>query len=183
MKSANEKLVTTDSSSVIERAMKGDASTLAELRRMLTQPATVELLGNLAKLTEQTLIDNVAGENLAVREGIKCKMQAIRKDLAGLNSTPLEKLLVERVALCWLSLHDAEFRLADFKSLTVTQSDYWQRRMDHVHRRYLSAMKTLATVRKLSLPVVQVNIAKRQTTSRRVQRLCLKSRRKSGHDR
>jgi hypothetical protein len=34
--------------------------------------------------------------------------------------------------------------------------------MDRAHRRYLSAIKTLATVRKLALPVLQVNIAKKQ---------------------
>jgi hypothetical protein len=34
--------------------------------------------------------------------------------------------------------------------------------MDRAHKRYLSAIKTLATVRKLALPVLQVNIAKKQ---------------------
>ena len=35
-------------------------------------------------------------------------------------------------------------------------------RMDRAHRRYLTAIKTLAIVRKLALPVLQVNIAKKQ---------------------
>jgi len=34
--------------------------------------------------------------------------------------------------------------------------------MDHAHRRYLSALKTLALVRKLAVPVLQVNIARKQ---------------------
>ena len=34
--------------------------------------------------------------------------------------------------------------------------------LDHAHRRYLSAIRTLAQVRKLLVPVVQVNIADRQ---------------------
>ncbi len=34
--------------------------------------------------------------------------------------------------------------------------------MDRAHNRYLSAIKTLATVRKLALPILQVNIAKKQ---------------------
>jgi hypothetical protein len=34
--------------------------------------------------------------------------------------------------------------------------------MDRAHRRYLSALRTLALVRKLALPVLQVNIAGKQ---------------------
>ena len=37
-----------------------------------------------------------------------------------------------------------------------------QRRIDHAYRRYLSALRALAQVRKLTLPVVQINIAKKQ---------------------
>jgi hypothetical protein len=34
--------------------------------------------------------------------------------------------------------------------------------MDRAHKRYLSALKALAQVRKLALPVLQVNIADKQ---------------------
>lgn len=159
---ADKKPAATNTDSVLQRAMKGDASTLAELRKLLTQPAAVELLGNLARLTEQSMIDTAAGENLAFKEGMTRKMQTIREDLAGPNPTPLERLLVERIALCWLSLHDAEVRLAGFKNPTIAQGDYWQRKIDHSHRRYLTAIKTLATIRKLGI-TLQVNIAKQQT--------------------
>jgi hypothetical protein len=46
--------------------------------------------------------------------------------------------------------------------VTVNPADCWQKRIDAAHRRYLSAIKTLATVRKLALPALQVNIARRQ---------------------
>ena len=45
---------------------------------------------------------------------------------------------------------------------TGITSVYYQKSIDRAHRRYLSAIKTLATVRKLALPVLQVNIAKKQ---------------------
>jgi len=41
-------------------------------------------------------------------------------------------------------------------------ADYHLRRQDRAHRRFLTAMKTLATVRKLGLPVLQVNIGENQ---------------------
>jgi hypothetical protein len=34
--------------------------------------------------------------------------------------------------------------------------------MDRAHRRYLSAIKALALVRRLAVPVLQVNIARKQ---------------------
>jgi hypothetical protein len=46
--------------------------------------------------------------------------------------------------------------------LTMKQVEHQEERRDRAHRRYLTAIKTLATVRKLALPVLQVNIAKKQ---------------------
>lgn len=159
-----KKPVATDPDSFLQRAMKGDASTLPMLRNMLTQqPETVNMLGNLASQTELSLINGAAGDNLAFKESLPRKMRSLRDELAGPNPTPLEKLLVERIALCWLSLYLTELRLSQFTNPTIAQADHWQRKIDHAHRRYLTAIKTLATIRKLAMPVVQVNIAKRQT--------------------
>jgi hypothetical protein len=60
-------------------------------------------------------------------------------------------------------VQDADVRYAQGQgSLTIKQNDYHQRRMDAAHRRYLSALRTLAVVRKLAVPVLQVNIARKQ---------------------
>jgi hypothetical protein len=48
------------------------------------------------------------------------------------------------------------------QKLSLGWGEYYQRRMDRAHRRYLSAIKTLALVRKLAVPVLQVNIARKQ---------------------
>lgn len=124
--------------------------------------ALVELIGNFAAQVEITLIENVGGKALAFKEAVKRKMRAMRADLAGANATPLECLLADRIALCWLSVHDAEVRFTQSKDLTWKQVDFWQRRIDAAHRRYLSAIRTLATIRKLALPALQVNIARKQ---------------------
>jgi hypothetical protein len=46
--------------------------------------------------------------------------------------------------------------------LFVPQGDYHQRRMDAAHRRFLAALEALATVRRLTLPALQINVARRQ---------------------
>jgi hypothetical protein len=46
--------------------------------------------------------------------------------------------------------------------MSLVQSEHAQRRMDRAHRRFLNTVKTLATVRRLALPAVQINVARQQ---------------------
>lgn len=148
---------------LLQRAQSGDASTLPALRKMLEDPATVDVFGNLAAQAEQALIRAAAGDDLAFKEGLTRKLELLREELAGPNPSLVERLLVERVVACWLQVQDADIRYASGqRDCTLAQGEFRQRRMDHAHRRYLTALKTLALVRKLAVPVLQVNIAKRQ---------------------
>jgi hypothetical protein len=148
---------------VIKRAEGGDAKALPALRKLLEMPDIVDMCGgDLAQQAERSLINTAAGNNLSFKEAMIRKTEILRKDLAGPSPTPLERLLVERIVTCWLHLHDVQVRFVQAKGLSIPQADYHHRAIDHCHRRYLTAIKTLATVRKLALPVLQVNIAKKQ---------------------
>ncbi|HJZ94601.1 MAG TPA: hypothetical protein VKE40_27290 [Gemmataceae bacterium] len=152
-----------DIRALVRRAEAGDESAVPALRQALSdRGGLVDTAGNMALHVQATLIRNAAGANLFFKEGLGAKMDQLRAELAGEQSTALERLLADRIALCWLSLHDAEARYAQAQDLTIKQSDFWQRRIDAAHRRYLSAIRTLATVRKLALPALQVNIARKQ---------------------
>jgi hypothetical protein len=147
-----------------ERAEKGDSTAMPALREMMQKvPAVVDLLGgNLAQQAEASFVRAAAGENLAFKEALTRKLQHLRDELAGPNPTPLERLLVERVVACWLQVQDADVRCAQAKEPSIRWAEYLQRRMTHAHKRYLSAVKALAVVRKLAVPVLQVNIARKQ---------------------
>lgn len=101
-----------DLNAVLRRARSGDASALPALRKVLDTGGLVESLGNLGLQIEATLIENASGDNLAFKEGLGYKMRRLRTELAGPDATPLERLLAERIAVCWLALHDAEVRFA-----------------------------------------------------------------------
>jgi hypothetical protein len=47
-------------------------------------------------------------------------------------------------------------------SMTLPLGTYYQKSIDRAHKRYLSALKALVEVRRLVLPAVQVNIARKQ---------------------
>ena len=57
-------------------------------------------------------------------------------------------------------LYEANY--AQAKDLTLRQADFQQRRIDAAHRRFLASVRTLAQVRKLALPTLQVNIGTNQ---------------------
>ena len=133
------------------------------LRLFLQSPKAVDLLGgDLARQAEDSLIAVAAGKNLAFKEALRRKRELMRAELAGANPTPVERLLAERVVACWLQVQDADVRYAQAKNLSLEWGKYYQQRMDRAHKRYLSAIKALAVVRKLALPVLQVNIARKQ---------------------
>jgi hypothetical protein len=46
--------------------------------------------------------------------------------------------------------------------MSLDMGDYYQRNIQRAQKGYLSAIKALATIRKLALPAIQVNVAKRQ---------------------
>jgi hypothetical protein len=150
---------------VIERAQKGDEATLPELRRMLQVPEVVRQFGGeLAEKVVVSFASAMAGaKNLAFREALLRKLELMRAELLGDNPTPVERLLVERVVACWVQVQEAELRFARGQGdLTIRQSDFLQRRMDSTHRRYLAALKALALVRKLAVPALQINLARKQ---------------------
>jgi hypothetical protein len=86
----------------------------------------------------------------------------MRIEVAGENPSPLERLLAERVVATWLQvqLFDAFYALG-MKGGTIIQDEFRQKRLDRAHRRHLSAVRTLAQIRKMA-PTVQINIAEKQ---------------------
>jgi hypothetical protein len=148
---------------LIDRAQEGDQTTLPALRKMLQAPNAVDAMGgDLARQTQLTLIHKFSGKNLLLRESLTRKLELLRGELAGPNPTPLERLLVERIVACWLHLHHLEHIYAQTGSMSLELASYYQRSITSAQKRYLAAIKTLAVVRKLAVPVLQVNIARKQ---------------------
>lgn len=149
---------------ILARAAKGDESTLPVIWRMLhVGNSAVDMMGgNLAQQLEHSLVKEAAGENLHFREALLRKLELLRAELAGPAPSIIERLLAARAVTCWLVLHEAEVRYAQAGSMSLALADFRQRRIDRAHRRYLSALKTLALVRKMALPALQVNIAHKQ---------------------
>lgn len=126
-------------------------------------PSRWEHTGDMAALALDTLITAASGRDLVAKAAFERKAAAQQQEIEGLAPTPLERLLAERIVLCWLHLHYVETLFAqNMKTANLTTKEYYQRRIDRAHARYLSSIRTLAQVRRLQRPTLQVNIAEQQ---------------------
>jgi hypothetical protein len=150
---------------LMRKAEKGDRKVLPALRAWLDQhPECWDYVEDLAKTTRQSLVKRAGGEkNLLIQEVYERKLTAMAQELAGPTPSPLERLLVERIVLCWLHLYYAEaIYVQNMQDLTLRQAEFHQQRITKAHNRYLSAIRTLAQVRRLGVPAIQVNIGEQQ---------------------
>ncbi len=138
-------------------ADRGDEKAMVELREELNARPYLWEVGNMATQAEIALTEVITGGSKFLKEATNKKLDDLKDELMGPAPTPLERLLVARVVVCWLQVHHADmidaqnFQKVDF-------GGYLQDRLDRAHRRYLSAIRTLAQVRRLLIPPVQVNI-------------------------
>jgi hypothetical protein len=110
----------------------------------------------------------MTGRNKLVREAYEKQLARLREELLAAGDSALERLLVERVVACWLQVAHADVghsSLLKQKSYSLPLGTYHQDRQDRAHARFLKAVKSLATVRRLLVPAVQVNIGKNQIIS------------------
>ncbi|MGZ6321723.1 MAG: hypothetical protein ACXWQR_20775 [Ktedonobacterales bacterium] len=119
---------------------------------------------NLPQHAREYLVGTVYGtDNHLMRQMLVTKATMLEDQLkADGKPSALERMLIERVATCWLAAYLAELETERVmqSGATLTKAAYYEQRRDRAHARHLSAMLALAKVRRLLAPVVaQVNIA------------------------
>jgi hypothetical protein len=152
---------------VLKRAGTGEAAMLPLVRQLLDRDPEqggmlIRIYGDVFGHARDELVKITAGNDIAIKESLSRKIDAVRDDLAGPNPTPLERILCERVALCWFDAHEMDRRFSDHEGRSLEGAEYRENRRDRAHRRFLAACRTLATVRKLSVPPIQLNVARQQ---------------------
>ena len=151
---------------LVHKAQAGDTTTLPVIRHLLDQvPALWEDSRVLAKHLERSWLITMSGKDVLSQEILEREVQALRRQLQGANPSPLESLLADRICTCWLAVQHAE--LIASKRLSPQRcalSNVEENRLDKVHRRFLSAIRELARVRKLLTPEqkLQINVGAQQ---------------------
>jgi hypothetical protein len=145
------------------RAERGDADALWDLTYLhhdLDHLGVEE--GDLQAQAERAVI-KLATTRYEHDAALSSHLAHMRLDLDGPAPSAIDRVLVDRVVTCWLFLSYLETRFADaFEEGDVAAQKHLERLVDGANGRYLSAIRTLAQVRRLLVPVVQVNMAKQQ---------------------
>lgn len=152
---------------IINSASKGCKGSREALLKLLDQYPGIEgLFGDLALLAEDHLLSMTAGKNVLRRESTRRFLVNMRQRLAQPGDGELERLVMERVVLSWLSLYFAERRRAERWSEGVPQVEaaFWDRRASSLQGDFLKACRALGELRRLARPTVlaQMNIADKQ---------------------
>ncbi len=155
-----------------DRAEDGDGEARGELRRLVASasPDVIAEASSFARRGERLLARTLAGGEPLMEEALIARLQMMSREIGGLDPTPLERLLAERVVACWLLVKVLEELMAtqldrENKEHRIPYSSLgtvikWQ---DSAHRRYLSAIKTLAQVRRLQRgSSLQINVGTQQ---------------------
>ncbi len=149
---------------LVGRADKGDAKAVPAIREILDEsPDLAWRLRNIGKLAERLFVSKMTREeDAAAKEMMEHQLESMRSEIAGEDPSPLELLLAERIVATWLQVQLFEGHYASgLGKHTLAQGNYYQKHLDRAHGRHLSAVRTLAQIRKIG-PAVQINIAEKQ---------------------
>ena len=141
---------------VIIAANAGDENALSILREQLKDESAKPLLKRvwgMASQVETSLLNSIFGDLLGSRELVEQQLRTMREDLGWAHAPRMEQVLIERVVQTWLYLHMIEIRQAQSPSLSDSKTKLFELRMEKAQRRHLKAIKMLATVRKMALPI------------------------------
>jgi hypothetical protein len=141
---------------VVARAHQGDPTVLPQLEQLLNdRPDLWRWAGDLAAHARESLLGLASGSSLLVRESIRRKMDELAAGLAESLDSPLERLLVERVVLCWVQVHLADLDAIAQDQGAAPRAAQARQRQTSAQKRYLQAIKVLAGVRRMLRPAVR----------------------------
>ena len=125
-------------------------------------PAVVGVVGDLAQLAINRLLDTAINAHYSQREAYKAKLDTMRRDLGWAGASAAEQLLIEQVLICYLRIQIQELVytsvMHDSGPVTLTKAEHQERMLSMTQARYLRAVEALARVRRLLKVQVNINL-------------------------
>jgi hypothetical protein len=155
--------------SAVERAFQAKKAAKEDLQLvrkfLIARPDfSKAVFDSVAAIQNELIANMMGGEQDVIKIAVAEYALSIRDDMGYHDAPIMEKLLIENIVTCWLRLQHYEqqvaFRMQGNHSLTVLE--FWERRLSMAQRRYLSACETLAKIRKMAIPALQLNIGDKQ---------------------
>ena len=141
-----------------------DPSDVSELRRFLAdQPELWSYAGDISQHARNLMIKHLDGTP-ALAESLSVGLRELERRLGSAEASPLEKLLIDQVVVCWLHFWTIQYRYSNVmnEQHSLPLGSYWEKRLTQAQSRFLKAIQTLARVRKIAGSPLQINIAEQQ---------------------
>lgn len=126
-------------------------------------------LFDVSNLIAQNVVSSVLNSvniNAIGKVYLEGEAAALRRSLGEATASPLELLLIQQIAICWMRLQLMEQVYSlNFSSGNVSfaKATHLEHRLSSTQKRYLHAVESLARVRRLlARPGVQINVAEQQ---------------------
>jgi hypothetical protein len=150
---------------LIDAAMAGDRPELAVLRETMEAWPAAGRHYDLAEIAITALIKAMPS-NKAHKAITRGRVAALRRELGGDHPSPIERLLIDQIVLCYIHLYQVEYQMtSSWEKPTVDMAAvaFWEERAARCQLRYLRAIKAHDDHRqRFRLPSVQINIADQQ---------------------
>ena len=127
------------------------------------RPEMWRVVGDMAQNAATHMVESLVTP-LSMKLSLHQAAKSLQHELGDKEATPLERLLIQLVVMAWTRLAIVEYAYTDVVSekSSYQRLKYWDGRLNASQRRFLRASETLARIRKMNLPAVQVNIAEQQ---------------------
>lgn len=136
---------------ILERARQGDRTVIPQLSKLLkANPSIWQDSCQLVAATERAWVSKIAETNLLFSQSIPLYIAKMKRDLLGPSSSPLEKLMVERIVIAWLGVQHAELMEATGEVSGGKLAQARLRQLESASKRFLAATKILAVIRRLT---------------------------------
>jgi hypothetical protein len=148
---------------LVARARRGDASAVPELRAALDVNRWAwDEYGDLEGIVEESQIELAAGDDLHLRECLLRQVARLKEELAGPSPSPspVERLLVARVAATYLQVGYFDARQAQGRGLTPAQAGQFLLQQGAAQRRHLEALRAMTRHQRLVAPPRPARAAK-----------------------
>jgi hypothetical protein len=139
-------------------AQQGDREAFRELERIGRQEGVSYTESWSSHVVLYRLMDRASLTNLLARASVEGDLTVAIRDLSDPRDGPIERLIVGRAAICVVDAHQAD--LEHLRAMEhyddPRDAESFDRRRDRAQRRLLATLKTLAEIRRLVRPAVQV---------------------------
>lgn len=131
-----------------ENPKESDIKALRKLAK--SDDLLFQSIGNYGQSVYQEILETSIDNKILI-EGVDLYISQMKTELGYENSTFVEKMLIDEIAVRWLSLQHIS-RLHHLKligSHSSSDGNYWDKRLNASQHRYLKAISSLTKVRKM----------------------------------